>query len=71
MKRKANLAALGLVGISAPLFSQQSMALDAAATGANGSDALETIIVTAEKRAEPLKDVPMSVTALSQDAGSG
>ena len=68
MKRKANLAALGLVGISAPLFSQQSMALDAAATGANGSDALETIIVTAEKRAEPLKDVPMSVTALSSTA---
>jgi iron complex outermembrane recepter protein len=64
MKRKANLAALGLVGIAAPLFSQQGMALDAAATGTN-SDALETIIVTAEKRAEPLKDVPMSITALS------
>ncbi len=65
MKRKANLAALGLVGIAAPLFSQQSLALDAASTVPNGSDGLETIIVTAEKRAEPLKNVPMSVTALS------
>jgi outer membrane receptor protein involved in Fe transport len=66
MKGKANLAALSLVGIAAPLLCQQSMALDATAS-ANNPDALETIVVTAEKRAEPLKDVPMSVTAVSAD----
>ena len=31
MKRKSGLTALSLMGIAAPLFSQQSMALDAAA----------------------------------------
>jgi outer membrane receptor protein involved in Fe transport len=66
MKGKANLAVLGLAGTVASLLGQQGMALDAAATTTN-SDSLETIIVTAEKRAEPLKDVPMSVSALSED----
>jgi iron complex outermembrane recepter protein len=57
--RLAILAALGVVG---PLVSQVSAALDAAQPA--DSDTLTTIIVTAEKREEPLKDVPMSVTAL-------
>ncbi len=65
MKRKSGLTALSLMGIAAPLFSQQSMALDAAAAVSNNSDALETIVVTAEKREEKLQNVPMSITAVS------
>jgi iron complex outermembrane receptor protein len=53
------LAALGAVG---PLLSQESLALDAAQP--SDGDTLQTIVVTAEKREEPLKNVPMSITAL-------
>src|SRR3974377_919301 len=57
--RLAILASLGAIG---PFLAQESKAVDAAPVS---SDALETIVVTAEKREETLKDVPMSVTALS------
>ncbi|HEY2465961.1 MAG TPA: TonB-dependent receptor plug domain-containing protein [Steroidobacteraceae bacterium] len=53
----AMLAALGLVG---PLLAPASRAADAAPS----DDALTTIVVTAEKREEKIKDVPMSITAL-------
>ena len=62
------LTMLGVVGTAA---SQQGLAADATAAAVeatrNAADdsVLETIVVTAQKRAEPLKDVPMSVTALS------
>src|SRR5450432_2958630 len=55
----ALLAALGSIG---PFLFQESRAADAAQPS---DDALTTIIVTAEKREEKLKDVPMSITALS------
>ena len=48
------------------MLSQQGAAADATASSAD-STVLETIVVTAEKREEPLKDVPMSVTALGGD----
>src|SRR5882757_116781 len=53
------LAALGAVG---SFLSQESRAADA--VDAANSDALTTIVVTAEKKEEKLKDVPMSITAL-------
>jgi iron complex outermembrane recepter protein len=56
----AMLASLGAIG---PFLSQQSRAADAAQPAAD-NDALTTIVVTAEKREEKLKDVPMSITAL-------
>jgi iron complex outermembrane recepter protein len=52
------LVALGSIG---PFLSQQSRAADAAQPS---DDALVTIVVTAEKREEKIKDVPMSITAL-------
>jgi iron complex outermembrane recepter protein len=58
--RLAILACLGAIG---PFLAQESRAVVAAAPA--DSDALETIVVTAEKREEVLKDVPMSVTALT------
>jgi iron complex outermembrane receptor protein len=53
------LAALGAIG---SFLSQESRAADA--VDAANSDALTTIVVTAEKKEEKLKDVPMSITAL-------
>jgi iron complex outermembrane receptor protein len=58
----ATLAALGGLG---PFLSQQSRAADAAQPS---EDALTTIVVTAEKKEEKLKDVPMSITALGGGA---
>jgi outer membrane receptor protein involved in Fe transport len=62
MKGIHKFAMLGALGIAGPFFSQESRAADAAQPA--DSDALTTIIVTAEKREEKLKDVPMSITAL-------
>src|ERR1700733_1596659 len=62
MNTALKFAVLAALGAAGPLLSQESAALDA--TPAADSDALATIVVTAEKREESLKDVPMSVTAL-------
>ena len=56
------LAVLALLGAIGTFLSQPGRAADAAAPA--DSDALTTIVVTAEKREEKLKDVPMSITAL-------
>jgi iron complex outermembrane recepter protein len=66
MNTTLKFAVLAALGAAGPLLSQESAALDA--TPATDSDALATIVVTAEKREEPLKDVPMSVTALGGDS---
>jgi iron complex outermembrane receptor protein len=52
--------------VTGSFLSRESAALDA--TPPSDSDVLATIIVTAEKREEPLMDVPMSVTALAGDS---
>lgn len=64
MNGAAKSAVLGLMGACAPFIWQQCAALDAASPSGSDASALETIIVTAEKRDERLQDVPMSVTAL-------
>jgi iron complex outermembrane receptor protein len=61
MNSISKLAMLAALGAIAPFLSQQSRAVDAAQPS---DDALTTIVVTAEKREEQLKDVPMSITAL-------
>jgi iron complex outermembrane receptor protein len=63
MNTTLKLAILAVLGTAAPFLAQQSWALEAAQP-ADNNDALTTIIVTAEKREEKLKDVPMSITAL-------
>src|SRR5476649_2517529 len=67
MNTTLKLAVLAVLGTAAPFLAQQSRALDAAQPAEN-NDALTTIIVTAEKREEKLKDVPMSITALGGNA---
>jgi iron complex outermembrane recepter protein len=64
MNTTLKLAIVGALGLAGPLLSQRSTALDAVAQPTD-SYQLQTIVVTAEKREEPLKNVPMSVTALS------
>src|ERR1700710_1148110 len=59
IRKLGMLAALGAMGT---FPSQESRAADAA--GPAEGDALTTIVVTAEKKEEKLKDVPMSITAL-------
>ena len=66
MNMTLKLAILSALGVAGPLLSQESRAVDA--TPAMDADALTTIVVTAEKREEPLKNVPMSVTALAGDS---
>jgi outer membrane receptor protein involved in Fe transport len=63
MNTTLKLAILTALGVAGPLLAQPSAAL--AADQLSDSDALATIIVTAEKKEEKLKDVPMSITALS------
>jgi iron complex outermembrane receptor protein len=64
MNEVAKSAVLSLMGAVTPFIWQQSAALDAAQPAGNDAGQLETIVVTAEKREEPLMNVPMSVTAL-------
>jgi outer membrane receptor protein involved in Fe transport len=65
MNSKLKLAILAALGSIGPFLAQEGRAADAAAPA--DTDALATIVVTAEKREESIKDVPMSVTALSGD----
>jgi outer membrane receptor protein involved in Fe transport len=66
MNSIVKLAMLASLGAAAAFVSQEGRAADAAAPADN--DALTTIVVTAEKKEEKLKDVPMSITALGGGA---
>ena len=68
MMMTARLTLLALLILAGPFYWQESAALDATAASSNDANTLETITVTAEKREESLKDVPMSVTALGGSA---
>jgi iron complex outermembrane receptor protein len=59
------LKVLAALGVLSPFLWQEAQALDAVQPSDSGESALTTIIVTAEKRAEPLMEVPMSVSAIS------
>ena len=65
MNQTLRLKVLAALGVLSSFLWQDAAALDAD-RAANGNEiSLTTIIVTAEKRAEPLKEVPMSVSAIS------
>lgn len=55
-----------ILGVAATGLTQTSLA-DAVSSGAD-ANTLETVVVTAEKREESIKDVPMAITALSGSA---
>jgi iron complex outermembrane recepter protein len=65
MNQTLRLKVLAALGVVSPLMWHDARALDAAQPSDSSETVLTTIIVTAEKRAEPLKEVPMSVTAIS------
>ena len=67
MNATMKLAVLAALGIAGPWVTLQATAADATAPAVADRDTLETIVVTAEKRSEPLKEVPMSITALTGD----
>jgi iron complex outermembrane recepter protein len=64
MNQTLRLKILTALGVMTPLMWHDALALDAAQPD-NSESTLTTIIVTAEKRSEPLKEVPMSVSAIS------
>jgi iron complex outermembrane receptor protein len=68
VNRKVRLAVLSILSTAAPFIPRVSAALDAADGANEGATVMETIVVTAEKREEPLQEVPMSVTALTGDS---
>jgi iron complex outermembrane receptor protein len=65
MKSIFKFAVLAALGAIVPFLLQESRAADVAQPS---EDALTTIVVTAEKKEEKLKDVPMSITALGGGA---
>jgi iron complex outermembrane recepter protein len=65
MNMRLKLTVCALLGGAGSLCSQLAAAVEATPSSDNDTTALETVIVTAQKRSEPLIDVPMSVTALN------
>ncbi len=65
MSSKVRLAVSAMLGIASAGLSQVSGAQTAPPPSSANAGALETIVVTAEKREETLKDIPMSVTAVN------
>jgi len=65
MNLRLKLTVCALLGGTGSLCAQLASAVDASPPADSDTTALETVIVTAQKRSEPLIDVPMSVTALS------
>src|SRR5271155_3381139 len=63
MKSIGKFAMLASLAAMVPFLSQEAGAVDAAAPV--DSDALASIVVTAEKKEERLQDVPLSITALA------
>jgi len=65
MNPTLRLRVLAALGLLSPLILTDADALDAPQPSEGGEGALTTIIVTADKREEPVSLVPMSVTAIS------
>jgi iron complex outermembrane receptor protein len=62
-------AALALLGWSANIYAQSDSAasVGGATSGSPSRDTLAEVIVTAQRRAEPLQTVPVAVTSISED----
>ena len=67
MKNRVATRSLVALAISAAFPLHVAFAQEAAATPEAKSGQLETVIVTAQRRAENIKDVPMAITALKGD----
>jgi outer membrane receptor protein involved in Fe transport len=71
MRKTLHLRSLLVVGVSAAAISsmaQPAFAAAAAATSSGGSNVIEELVVTAQKKEEAIQDVPIAVSAFSQDA---
>jgi iron complex outermembrane receptor protein len=65
MNTRLKLTVCALLGGAGSWSSQLASAVEATPPSESDTTALESVIVTAQKRSEPLIDVPMSVTALN------
>ncbi|MCE2819337.1 MAG: hypothetical protein LW695_03710, partial [Phenylobacterium sp.] len=61
MRKSHHMKALLIAGASA-------LALSGAARAAEETSTIEELVVTAQKKAESIQDVPIAVSAFSQDA---
>ncbi|MBV8343011.1 MAG: TonB-dependent receptor, partial [Gammaproteobacteria bacterium] len=67
MSKRPSVPSITLIALaSAAAATQVARADDASATGSSGPT-LQEVVVTAQKREEKLHDVPMGVTAITQD----
>jgi outer membrane receptor protein involved in Fe transport len=70
MRKTLHLRSLLVVGASAVAISSmaQPALAAAAATSSGGSNVIEELVVTAQKKEEAIQDVPIAVSAFSQDS---
>ena len=71
--RMRSLLAMGasvtvLAAVAAPAFAQTTPAKPASGAQQGGGNVLEELVVTAQKKEEALQDVPIAVSAFSQDS---
>ena len=65
----SRVACCALIGVLSVMFSWSALAADAnGGGGASGSPAIETVVVTAERREEALRDVPSTVYVVTGDS---
>ena len=65
VKRRALMA----LPVCALVFLRPASAQEASQNNASTADALETITVTAQKRSENIKDVPISISVIGRRSG--
>jgi outer membrane receptor protein involved in Fe transport len=68
MRKPAYTGAATLAQIAAFLAAAPALAQETTGTAESGAEAGDVIIVTANKREQPIVDVPLSITALSNEA---
>ena len=68
IQRLSGSSMIGLIATLAAANMTPAFAQDAAIAAADDNNAGTDIVVTAQKRAERLQDVPLAVTAVSADA---
>lgn len=68
MRKTLHLRSLLVVGASAVAISSMAQPAFAAAAASSGTNVIEELVVTAQKKEEAIQDVPIAVSAFSQDS---
>jgi outer membrane receptor protein involved in Fe transport len=68
MRKTLQLRSLLVVGVSAAAIASMAQPAFAAAATSGGGNVIEELVVTAQKKEEAIQDVPIAVSAFSQDS---